>query len=555
MADEPTPDRPPRDEPAPDPDVDLIAYLDGELDGPEAEAVEARLALDPAARTRADSYKKTFDLLDYLPRPEPSADFATRTLTRLQPATGYEPRATRSGASASRVARRSPLLPWLLAGVLAAVGGYVAHAALRQFVDRPAGSGELSYDDVRVIENLPLYLGVDDLGFLRALDDADLFEPKSGAGADPSAGPHLDVQPADRGKLEALYATYRPARRLRLRELDQQLRELPAAEREHLARVLEGYAVWLDRLPDSDRREVLAADSADARLDTVRRVRERAWRDALPAKARDRLMMVASEQERLGLVEARKAAERARREEWQLARRQWDDLRPDRKPWPFSDPDLARGVDEYVKTVLRVPLPTRTEPKRELPSSARVTPSEYADLRPRYIAAVNGGGGWDWFSYGLVAYRLSRKHPYLPPFGDREPLTDVPDLPTQLVRELRAKGGLQTGERRWPLGKWPEFALEVDAAADRAGVKLARQLGPARPGEFAPAVNTFLDELLPKLTPAERDGLAKLEGVWPEYPRAFLSLAAKHDLPVPGVTLPGRPSQWARFYSPAPGKE
>src|SRR5687768_6060753 len=123
MANDPTPDRPPPDEAAPDPDAELIAYLDGELDGPEAQEVEARLTLDPAARTRADAYKKTYDLLDYLPRPEPSPDFATRTLTRLQPA-------TRSDPQASPVARRPSLLPWLAAGMLAGVGGYVAHAAL-----------------------------------------------------------------------------------------------------------------------------------------------------------------------------------------------------------------------------------------------------------------------------------------------------------------------------------------------------------------------------------------------------------------------------------------
>ena len=57
-------------------------------------------------------------------------------------------------------------------------------------------------------------------------------------------------------------------------------------------------------------------------------------------------------EQQLRLVEGWKAAERTRREEWQLARRQWDDLRPDRKPWPFSDPALAKEVGEYVKAVL-----------------------------------------------------------------------------------------------------------------------------------------------------------------------------------------------------------
>jgi hypothetical protein len=554
MADNPTPDADlPADETAPDPDAELIAYLDGELDGPEAREVEARLSRDPAARTRADVYKKTFDLLDYLPRTEPSPDFATRTLTRLQPTASGERRAARTDDWPA--ARRWPLVSWLAAGVLAVVGGFGLHAALRPFLDRSARAEELSNADVRVIENLPLYLGVDDLDFLRALDDPELFAPDPGGVPVRGENLRLDVPPANRQKLESMYAAYSPARRQQLRELDQHLRELPEKERNRLVRVLEGYAVWLDRLTDPDRREVLAAPAADVRQDTVRRVKERMWRDSLPAKAREQLKLVATEQERLGLVEDRKTAERVRREEWQLARRQWEDLQPDRKPWPFSDPELARGVDEYVKTVLHVHLPSRPEGKADLSMTGRVTPAEYGDLWARRRAAVNGGGGWDWFGYGLLVHRLSERHPYLPPFGDRKPLTDVSDLPIPLVRELRVKGGLQVGEKRSARGKWPEFALDVDAAARRAKVRLKDRLGPARPGEFSPEVNAFVEGLVPKLAPAERERLAKLEGKWPEYPRALLDLAARHDLPIPGVTLPGEPSRWARFYSLAPRKE
>ncbi|MCZ2343843.1 MAG: hypothetical protein LC104_18900, partial [Bacteroidales bacterium] len=52
-------------------DAELIAFLDGELDGPEAQAIASQLALDPTVRAKADAYKKTFALLDYLPKPEP----------------------------------------------------------------------------------------------------------------------------------------------------------------------------------------------------------------------------------------------------------------------------------------------------------------------------------------------------------------------------------------------------------------------------------------------------------------------------------------------------
>src|ERR1700757_428871 len=62
---------------------DLVAYLDGELKGAAARSVEARLGRDQAIRAEADSLKQAWDLLDYLPRPEPSPSFTHRTLDRV----------------------------------------------------------------------------------------------------------------------------------------------------------------------------------------------------------------------------------------------------------------------------------------------------------------------------------------------------------------------------------------------------------------------------------------------------------------------------------------
>ena len=62
------------------------------------------------------------------------------------------------------------------------------------------------------------------------------------------------------------------------------------------------------------------------------------------------------------------------------------------------------------------------------------------------------------------------------------------------------------------------------------------------------------DTLLPKLATDDRKALDKLTGKWPEYPRKLLELARKHDLSVPGVTLPGEPSQWDKLYRLPTGK-
>src|SRR5262245_51964587 len=64
-------------------EAELVAYLDGELDPASAHKVEVRLAADPAARARAAALKKTFDLLDYLPKSDPSPNFTTKTLDKL----------------------------------------------------------------------------------------------------------------------------------------------------------------------------------------------------------------------------------------------------------------------------------------------------------------------------------------------------------------------------------------------------------------------------------------------------------------------------------------
>src|SRR5262245_50467965 len=82
---------------------DLIAFLDGELDEEKAHALEARITLDPTVRAEAETLKRTWDLLDYLPRPEPSPAFTNRTLDRIS---------MRETELALRPAR--PLRRWLI---------------------------------------------------------------------------------------------------------------------------------------------------------------------------------------------------------------------------------------------------------------------------------------------------------------------------------------------------------------------------------------------------------------------------------------------------------
>jgi anti-sigma factor RsiW len=145
--------------------ADLVAFLDGELPGEAARAIEARISLDPAARAEAETLKKTWDLLDFLPKPEPSPSFTNRTLEKLAPI-----RPKKIGRWKAR--------PWLLgagwaAALLAAVAAGFAGVRLLQ---APAADPDQDLlRDLRVIENKRYYDRVDDLNYLKQLDQPDLF--------------------------------------------------------------------------------------------------------------------------------------------------------------------------------------------------------------------------------------------------------------------------------------------------------------------------------------------------------------------------------------------
>ena len=154
----------------------LVAYLDGELDAQAARGLEARLNLDAEARAEAEALRRTWEMLDYLPRPEPTATFSSRTLQRVA---APEKLATKSSRRAWR--------PWALrAGWAAAllVAGTLGFAGVSWFSARKPTPAEpaprIDVDpvlarDLRLLENQRLYELVGDIRFLRELDDPELF--------------------------------------------------------------------------------------------------------------------------------------------------------------------------------------------------------------------------------------------------------------------------------------------------------------------------------------------------------------------------------------------
>jgi anti-sigma factor RsiW len=157
--------------------ADLVAYLDGELAGEARHAIETKVHLDPTWRTEAEALKRTWDLLDYLPRPEPSPSFTQRTLSRLAPVD--------RAAGPKQSTGRWRLARWLALGggwaaalLLSAVAGY---QLLRPSAPKGPGEADL-VRELRIIENRRYYELVDDIDFLHELDHPDLFGEEDSGG-------------------------------------------------------------------------------------------------------------------------------------------------------------------------------------------------------------------------------------------------------------------------------------------------------------------------------------------------------------------------------------
>lgn len=148
--------------------ADLVAYLDGELTEEAERTLEARLNREPALRAELESLKQTWDLLDFLPRPETSPSFTERTLSRLEPVAKSAP----VPAGPKRRWRPAALGVGWAAAVLFA--GWLGYGGYQVVVPREPGEPEL-VRELRLIENKRFYELVEEIEFLKQLDHPDLF--------------------------------------------------------------------------------------------------------------------------------------------------------------------------------------------------------------------------------------------------------------------------------------------------------------------------------------------------------------------------------------------
>jgi len=433
-----------------------------------------------------------------------------------------------------------------------AVGYLVASAGYQHLISSkgtgPAPGEDISASDPALVERLPLYAAVDDMDFINELATSEFFGDEPTVSIESVIKPpvleHEGLSATAFSKLAAAFKALPIERQENIRDLDKQVRSLDAPTREQRIRVLETYIRWLNKLPESDHKRVLMADTSRRRLDEIRKILNQQWIDGLPPARRAKLngLPAAGQVE---LIRQWRDEETTQRDEWAFHRNHAEDILANRTPWPFDNPARQKEVIEFMRGAFRI-----DDEKR-----CRFEEPE----RSRYIASLSLAteqGGWmAWYAYGKLAYSMVKKYEkYLlpePAVGD--PVTKYEQLGTKAERWFeKGKGRTLTANL---VGKWPDFALAVQnyAGTEKLEKVVLPLLGASRPYDFKEPLRTFvLKDLMSVLVASDRKTLEGMEGRWPEYPYALVRLARQHDLSLPGMMLPGSPKRWDSMYGFSP---
>lgn len=257
--------------------TDLIAYLDGELDRKAARALEAKLQVNPAYRLEAEKMRRTWDLLDHLPRPEPSLNFTHQTMERV----------TRQ-MPAARSSHRDRWPPWVSAA------GWVAAALLL---------GSVGFAATRLLSH---------------------------RGAQPRVAPDdgaLHSSPEPRGPDIQSSVVFVPDQAFLLALDEPELAGNDGQER---------YLNWFERLPEADRASIQTAPDSEKRLRRVKDIREREWVEHLPKAQREELEK-APPALKAARIQALKQEAKKQRADWQLALKNWNDPPPHKGPMRLAE--------------------------------------------------------------------------------------------------------------------------------------------------------------------------------------------------------------------------
>ncbi len=148
----------------------LVAYLDGELDGEASREVERRLAEDAEYRRELQQLQRAWDMLDELPRADVSDSFTQATVEIVALSAARELTAARGHT------RRRERLLWCVAGAGTVIAAVASYMACHAYLARP--NTQLTRD-LPVIENIELYEVADSVKFLKQLAETGLFDEEA----------------------------------------------------------------------------------------------------------------------------------------------------------------------------------------------------------------------------------------------------------------------------------------------------------------------------------------------------------------------------------------
>ncbi|MGA2058993.1 MAG: zf-HC2 domain-containing protein [Thermoguttaceae bacterium] len=257
----------------------LVAYLDGELDGESCRRIEELLAVDPEVRRKLHWLEQTWEVLDELDTTPVGEDFTRSTMEMV--ALAAEEDVRKSLDEGPRRRRRT----WLLCGggmLAAGLAGFMAFTLLASNPNRELNKALVQ--DLPVLEKLDEYQQIQDIKFLRMLEVSGLFpkvESKEGdivsspptalrAGEDLAQHIKKDLDPNQKADLlqkERILTRLEPAEQNQLRQLHEEIQT--DAHAEELRGIMNRYYEWFKLLPSYYRLE-LPNMTAEARIKWIR---------------------------------------------------------------------------------------------------------------------------------------------------------------------------------------------------------------------------------------------------------------------------------------------
>lgn len=167
--------------------LNLVAYLDGELDDEATQEIERVLSGNPVARHDLEIFTRTWELLDELPRYKATEDFTERTIASLQVDKAY----TSIGQQAwFQKTRRVVLWGIVLAALVA--GGVAGFLASYKWYPQES---DLLIEHLPVVENIETYRAVGNVEFLTLIKDVGQLNPEPEP--EPNGGDETEEEPTN----------------------------------------------------------------------------------------------------------------------------------------------------------------------------------------------------------------------------------------------------------------------------------------------------------------------------------------------------------------------